>query len=187
MEAKESVARAELIANAKLNVEALDNQHTEIQRKDDESYEELVEKCEKGRGEMNRYREETAVLEKIVIISESLEQLKTWISAEGYSAEEYVSKRVIENSKNMNIPETRVREILHTLGLPEDHIMVIRKHGRGTYYEVARTAEEKSRLLNEIETEKKRTKFLKAIVKTIRSMDSRARACLEFTETGEPK
>jgi hypothetical protein len=187
LEAKESVAKAELIANVRLNVETLDSQHTEIQRKDDESYEELAEKCEKGRVEMNKYREETGVLEEIASVLKSRERIEYWVYSEGYSAEEYVSRCAIENSRKMNVPETQVREILHTLGLPEDHILTIREYGRGTYYEVARTIEEESQLLNKIEKEKKRAKLLKAIVATVRSIDPRARARLELSESGEPK
>lgn len=174
-------------ADIKLNVKALDSQHIEIQRKDDESYEELAEKCERGRAEMNKYREETSVLEEIANILESWEGVKSWIHVEEYSTEEYVSQRIIENSRSMNVSETRAREILHTLGLPEDHIMTIRKYRTGTYYEVARTGEEKSQLSNEIERQKKRAKLLKAIIRTVRSVDPRARAYLESTESGEPK
>jgi len=187
LDAKESVVKAGLNTNFKLDVEALARQHTEIQRTENESYKELAEKCEKGRAEMNKYREETDVLKEIANILESWERIMNWVHTERYSAEEYVSQRVIENSAKMNVSETRVREILHTLGLPEDHIITIRKYGRGTYYEVARTVEEKSRLLNEIKKEKKRAKLLKAIVRTIRSIDPRARAYLEFTENGQPK
>lgn len=187
LEAKESAVKTEGNTNIKLNVEALDSKHREIQRTGNESYGELAEKCEEGRTEMNKYREETGVLEEIANVFESWHRINSWVQTEGYSAEEYILQRAIENSSKMNISETRVREILHTLGLPEDHIITIRKYGAGTYYEIVRTVGERSRFLNEIEKEKKRAKLLKAIIKTVRSIDPRARAYLESTESGEPK
>lgn len=72
------------------------------------------------------------------------------------------------------------------LGFPEDHIITIKKYELGTYYDVARTPDERAKLIEEIEKEKIREKFLKRIVKLVHSIDRRASVDLEMTKEGEP-
>ncbi len=178
MEAKENASRNAEKRKIKLNWNALENGHPEIQRTGNESFMELAEKCEQARIEMKKYHDETSVLKIIAYTGGSFQE---------YSNEEYISYRVIQDSKRKYISEPRAREILHTLGLPEDHIVTIKKYGFGTCYELAKTSVEKSQLLHELEKEKKRAKLLRPIIKAVDLIDPRAQICLESFENGKPK
>ena len=80
-----------------------------------------------------------------------------------------------------------MRDILRTLGLPEDHVIVIKRYGMGTFYELPKSVKERKALLKQVELERIRTKLLKAIVKAVRSIDRQANARLELTDDGKPK
>jgi predicted nucleotidyltransferase len=187
LEAKELVMKSTVKAKIKLDMDALESKHVEIQRTGTESFLEIAEKCEQARLEMNNFQDETRVLEIIAYTLGSSDRIDYWVNSKGYSIEEYISRNVIEDSKRSYLSESRAREILRILGMPEGNIITIKRHGFGTQYELARTAEEKSRLLAEIETEKKRAKLLKIITRTVRSIDRRARIYLESSESGKPK
>lgn len=179
LEAIEIAKKRTTKANIALNWDALESKHVEIHRTGTESLIELAKKCEQARSEMKNYHDENGVLKIIAYTNDFVET--------GYSIEEQISQTVIQNSKSNNLSEPSARAILHTLGLPEDRIMTIKKYGFGTYYELARTVEEKNKLTSEIERENKRAKLLKSIIKTVRSVDSRAQARLESFENGKPK
>jgi hypothetical protein len=137
LEAKEAVLKRIEQTKINLNLDALEHKHKEIQRTGSESFLELTQKCEQGRAEMKNYQYETSILRIIAY---------TYDPLEGYSPEEFVVHSVIQSSENQNIPESIAREILLSLGLPEDHIITIKKYGFGTQFKLAKTNEEKTKL-----------------------------------------
>jgi hypothetical protein len=160
--------------NIELNFENLENKHVEIQNSGNESVNEFAEKLELGRNEIHKYKNETAVLEIISVFADG--------SFNGYSTEEYLALRVMYLSRRKRIPEDSAREILHTLGLPEDRIVTITKCGLRTDFKLAKSDEEKTKLIAEAESEKRRLKKKTLISKVARSFDSRAKVYL--TPTG---
>ena len=65
LKAKMEVSRSSAEAGMNINLDALDRQHPKIRRIGNESYEELLQKCEMARNEMRNYRKETIVLNQI--------------------------------------------------------------------------------------------------------------------------
>ena len=89
--AKDSVIKANLNVNVKLDIKALDNQHLEIKRTGNESYKDLLDKCEKARIEMRRYREETEVLREIAYSLERWKRVENRPYFAEHPAEDYTA------------------------------------------------------------------------------------------------
>lgn len=176
IEIKEAVYEKMKQTNMALELDALERQHKAIVRIGTESLTELSMKCEQARCEMKNYKNETDVLR---IICYSLGG-----SVKGYSLEEYVSHQVIHFSRKRGLHESTAREILSTLGLPEDRIVTVRKHGFGTDYKLAKNMQEKNQLIAEAHKEETREKIRRQITKTVRSIDPRAQVNLETSKNG---
>jgi len=186
LDVKDSVIKNSLNANVKIDVDLLDRQHTEIRRTGNESYSELLEKCELAREEMRKYRRETIVLEAIA------DSLLRWIEVrdnqefDKHPGEDFISLWVIQGVNKRAVNEREIRKTLQILKLPEDHIITIEGYGY-KYYSLIEDEEDKKRLLKEAELEKLRKKYLKGIMKVIRPLDREARAYLGLNEQGKPK
>jgi predicted nucleotidyltransferase len=178
LEAKEAALKNAEKREIKISFSPLEFGHADIQRTGSESLSELAKKCELARIQMKKYSDATIVLRIIAYSSGCFRD---------YSQEEYLSRVVIENSRRRGLSEQRSREILRTLGLPEDHIITVKKYGFGTYYELAKTNEEKSKLLVEVEKEKKRERLLRPIIKAVHLFDPRAEVHLEYNKDGAPE
>lgn len=185
--AKERIAQANVKANLMLNLEALDRQHTKIKRICNEPHQELLEKCERARIEMRKYREETAVLGKLAYAIKHWNEVKNEPYFTDHCAEDYVTLWVLDGVRKWEVKEERIREILRAIKLPEIHVIALRNYGSKVSFRLAKNAEEEAFLLKRAELLKTKTKYLKAIAKAIRSIDKKAYAYLELTDEGRPK
>ncbi|PIU12627.1 MAG: hypothetical protein COT21_03340 [Hadesarchaea archaeon CG08_land_8_20_14_0_20_51_8] len=187
LEAKERIAKANVKAGLKLDIEALDGQHIKIERTGNELYQELLEKCERARTEMRRYREETAVLEELARNIEHWNEVKNETYFTDHCVEDYVTLWTLDGVRKQEVKEERIREILRVIGLPENNVMALRSYRNKVSFHLAKNAEEKVFLLRRAEFLKVETKCLKAIMKTIRPIDKGAYAHLVLTDAGKPK
>jgi hypothetical protein len=68
-----------------------------------------------------------------------------------------------------------------------DPIVTIKKYAFGTQYELARTNEERAKLLSEARHEESIRKAIIPLIKVVHSFDKRAKVRLEKFEDGKPK
>ena len=186
-EAKERVIHENSKIRMKINLKSLDEQHIDIKRTGDESFEELCDKCEQARIEMRKYREETIVLKQLAQSISFWNKVKNEQYYREHSPEEYVTLWVIQGIKKVDLKEKRVREILKILQLPESHVVAIKRYGTRTEYEILpKRKEERDTLLKQIELEELRSKYLKEVMRVIKSIDRDAHAILNLTDEGKP-
>ena len=134
--AKYSESKNELVQMPlKLNFEALEERHVEIIYSPKETYEELVAKCEMARNEMRQYDEENAVLNTLQSALMMLRKPGEMSNIED-SIEGQVTRLTLEWQPKRVVKEKRIREILKTLGLPEERVKTVKHSGRKTYYEL---------------------------------------------------
>ena len=96
-------------APVKLTFEDLEKKHAEILRMDEDSYAELLVKCEKARNEMRRLTEEIAMLKTLKWIISVYDENLTGAQVACFA---------LERQTKYEVKEARAREILETLGLP---------------------------------------------------------------------
>lgn len=185
LEAKERIAQANVKACLKLNLQALDRQHTEIKRIGNESHQELLEKCEQARIAMRKYRAEAEVLGELIHNIERWNEVKNEPYFTNRCAEDYVTLWVLDGVRKQEVKEERIREILRTIGLPENSVMALRSYGSKVSFCLPKNADERALLLRQAELLKKETKYLKAIKKAIRPIDRDANATLLLTDEGK--
>lgn len=117
----------------KLDHDALEKSHYEIAFTAPKSYQELLESCEKARNEIRRYHEEISILKTI-------ERVIPAIVAPEYPlenpVEELIALLTLISQPKYEVKEKRIREILRTLGLPEDKVKTVKKRGSKTEYEL---------------------------------------------------
>lgn len=186
-EARNKVIEANTKVGAKLDVYSLDKQHLEIQVTDAECYEELRDKCEKARSEMRKYREETIVLHALVNALEYWLQVKNNPYFINHGAENCIALWAIRGVRKEEVKEERVREILRTLKLPEDHVITLKRYQMRTEYMLWKNKQEREVLLKRVRLENLRTKLSKAIAKEVKSIDRQAHIFLEVTDEGKPR
>jgi len=186
IDALESVRTHSIKAGVEIDTEALEKRHVKIQRRGDESYQELLEKCELARIEMEKYKKETIVLNEIELALQRYMKMKDSSYLQDHPAEDYISLWVIQGVRKSDVKEEEIREILRILKLPEDNIITIKGYGF-TQYTLPDDEEDKRRLLKEAEFEKLRRRYLMGIMRTLRPLDKEVRAYLELDEHGKPK
>jgi len=184
MEAKRRVEELSVKAGVNLDLEALEKQHSKVEISGGESYEELRRKAETAREEMRRYVKETAILQRIA------RALENWIESKGnlpdHPAEDYISLWTIKGVKRREAKEEEVRKVLRTLKLPENHIITIKAYGR-TWHEIARSEDERKRLLREAEIEKKRRNLILGVMRAVKPLDRDVKVYLEMDGEGRPR
>ncbi|GAH44897.1 unnamed protein product, partial [marine sediment metagenome] len=109
-EAKVSLRQAPI----RLNFEALERCHTEISYTVQESYPELLAKCEQARSEMRRFNEEIEVLKTIKSALPNITKPREG-SILANPTEEQVAWLTLEWQPKYEVKEKRIREILRTL------------------------------------------------------------------------
>lgn len=176
---KESVAKASVEAGVKIDVGALDKEHILVERTGNESYDELRQKCETARNEMRKYQRETAVLNHLLSV------LEYWTSRNEHAQIEQIAEWVIRRVPKKVVKENDVREILQTLGLPEENVITIRGYGF-TDYGTPKNEEDRRRILEQVQIQKTRKDYLRQIQKTLKLLDKDAEANLKL-EDGKPK
>ncbi len=114
--AKDRLRHSEL----KLDFKTLEKGHPAIVFNTDETYDQLLEKCEQGRQEMRLYQEEIEVLKTI----ESALNRYRWGSSEicGNPINEQIAYLTLIYQPKQMVKEERIRQILRTLGLPEQKV-----------------------------------------------------------------
>jgi hypothetical protein len=117
----------------KLDYDALEKSHCEIAFAGEMTYQQLVESCEKVRSEMRKYQEEIAVLKTIKWV---LPKITAPEYPSGNPVEELVAYLSLSSEPKYEVKEKRIREILETLGLPQDKVRTIKKRGSRTEYEL---------------------------------------------------
>lgn len=187
VEARNDVVQANVKANVKINIDALDEQHAKIQRVGNEPYDELLGKCEQARIEMAKYREETTVLSLLAQKLDRWLEIKNESFVAEHTAESYIAYEIIRDITKREVKEERVRNVLRVLKLPEDRVITIRRYGSGTEHVLSESREEREALLRQAELEKVRAKWLRAIVRVVRHIDRRAYVRLEMTDEAKPK
>lgn len=185
IEAKRMVSELSLKAHIKLDLEALEMRHPEINILGDESYEKLLKKAELAREEMRRYMKETTILRTLAWA------LERWIEFRGspyfsdHPAEDYISLWVIDGVRKRDAKEDEIREVLRVLKLPESHVITIRGYG-WTRYELPRNENDRERLLRKAELEGKRRSLIKGVMRAVRRLDRNARVYIEMDSQGKP-
>lgn len=120
----------------KLSFDVLEARHRVISSRRRDSYAELVETCERARCEMRMYDEELSLLRNL------LSQIE-FVSEQGEDrfvmnpAEEYVAWLALEHHPKNQVKEERARELLKSLGLPEEKVLTIRAKGSKASYDLA--------------------------------------------------
>ncbi|MEM2144836.1 MAG: hypothetical protein QW279_05715 [Candidatus Jordarchaeaceae archaeon] len=185
MEARNKIIQASLKTGVKINVNNLDIDHIEIQRTGHESYDELIQKCEKARIMMRRYRAETMVLDYLISLLEQFVE-KSTLCFEDYSAEEWLTELALERIPKYAIKEREIREILSKLGLPEHKVLSIKRFGQRTWYKLIKNEQERQEILKKNLNEEIRVKYIRAIRKNIRDLDKQAEVDIEITNEGKP-
>lgn len=134
--ARYGAIKSELMqAPINLDFEPLEQRHTEISYTMQESYDELLAKCEQARNEMRRYREEEEVLTTIRSVLSQITEQKDRPKLEDQVAEQVAWLTLLWQPKYL-VKEGRVRELLHFLGLPEDRVRAVKSPGSKTDYEL---------------------------------------------------
>jgi len=177
---KEAVAKASVEAGVKIDVGALDKKHILVERTGNESYDELRQKCETARNEMRKYQRETEVLNHLLSV------LGYWTSRNEHAQIGQIAEWVIRRVPKVDVKENDVREVLQTLGLPEENVITIRGYGF-TDYRVPENEEDRRRILEQVRIQKTRKDYLRRIQKTLKLLDKDAEANLKLTEDGKPK
>ncbi len=181
--AKEDVTKKAAELGVKMDLDALDKQHAEIRRLGNESYEELLEKCESARNEMRKYRNETIVLKEI---ESALRPPLNADSHQRISVEDQIARWTIEGSIRNGVKENITREILRVLKLPENNVITIKGYGF-TAYRLPKDEKDANRLLKKAELEKLRRKYLLGIMKAIRPLEKDVHVTLSLNDRGEPE
>ena len=181
--AREDVSKKAAELGVKIDLDALDKQHAEIRRSGNESYEELLEKCELARNEMRKYTNETIVLKEI---GSALRLPLNADSHQRLSAEDHIAIWAIEGSIRNGVKENITREILRVLKLPENNVITIKGYGF-TDYRLPEGGEDMNSLLKEAEFERLRRKCLREIMKAIRPLEKDVHATLRLNDKGEPE
>jgi len=176
---KDSVTKASVKAGVKIDVGALDKKHILVERTGSESYDELRQKCETARNEMRKYQRETTVLNHLLSVLD-------WTSRNEHAQTSQIAEWVIRRVPKALVKENNVREILQTLGLPEENVITIRGYGF-TDYRIPENEEDRRRILEQVRIQKTRKDYLRRIQKTLKLLDKDAEANLELTEDGKPK
>jgi hypothetical protein len=186
LEAKEAVAKGSTETGIRIGLEALDRQHTNVERTGTESYEELLQKCEMARNEMRNYHREIIVLHQIAFA------LQNWVRTrkEGYlqrkRPKDQIAQWVIGGVEKAAVKENDIRQILRTLSLPEHNVMTVKGYGF-TDYRLPENKEDKERLLKEAKLQRIRRGYLIGIRKAIKPLEGDADVDMGLTENGEPK
>lgn len=118
---------------AKLNFEALERNHPEINYSEGLPYGELLKRCEQARNEMRRYDEEVAVLSTIQSAVLRLTEQKPVLEN---PLEEQIARLTLLWQPKYLVKERRIRELLRILGLPEEKVKTIKIPGSRTDYEL---------------------------------------------------
>lgn len=121
-------------APVNLNFEALEQFHTEITHTAEESYPELLAKCEQARSELRRFNEEIGVLGTIKSVLPNITGPREGPILANPSEE--LAWLTLQCQPKYEVKEKKIREILRTLALPEDQVKSIKNRGSKTEYEL---------------------------------------------------
>ena len=103
---------------------------TQLDISPDEAIEVLKARVEERRKEVKATHELNLVIGRALWF---VKDGKSRMAYKGKELEEFVAERTIEDVPKRNVPEERIREILRSLGLPEDRIEAVRGYGKVLY------------------------------------------------------
>jgi hypothetical protein len=155
----------------------------------------LFYKCELARQEIKAYREEIGLLKILQWNIKKFQERKNDVNFSNYCKNENLSPEmmiaywtILRTSKS-DINETRIREILKDLGLPQDYTITIRSYEYGrcvTKYELEPDPEKRKELIKKAEEEAAKSVYLKPLNKTVKLFDKNYRISIRF-KNGKPK
>jgi hypothetical protein len=124
--ARDAASAKSIESGLRIDFDALDKEHVQLVRTGNESYAELLQKCESARDELRKYDEETVILHELANSLQHWIEMKDSPYVQEHPPEKYVSSWVIRNARS-DIDERVIRKILQILKLPEDHVITIKR------------------------------------------------------------
>jgi len=156
------------------NFDKLNSKHVDISFDENETYENLLIKCELARQELRAHREEISVLRNLEGSIENFQERKSdtlYPLPSNYTMRELATSWTISGTPKYEVKEGRIREILSDLGLPEDHIVTIQRYGTTTQYELEPDRDKRNGLLAIAEEEKIKNKYLRPLNRVAKKFD----------------
>jgi hypothetical protein len=170
------------------NFDKLNSKHVDISFDENETYENLLMKCELARQELRAYREEISVLRNLEDSIESFQERKSdtlYPLPSNYTMREHATSWTISGTPKYEVKEGRIRDILSDLGLPEDHIVTIQRYGTTTQYRFEPDRDKRKELLTIAEEEKIKNKYLRPLNRIAKRFDKNFYVDVDFIE-GKP-
>ena len=170
------------------NFDKLNSKHADISFDENETYKNLLMKCELARQELRAHREEISVLRNLQGSIESFQKQESdalYPLPSEYTMGELATSWTLSGTPKYEVKEGRIREILNDLGLPEDHIVTIQRYGTTTEYRLEPDRDKRKELVAIAEKEQSKNKYLKPLNRVAKRFDKNFYVDVCFVE-GKP-
>lgn len=166
--------------NIKLNFEGLTSKHADVHYSENEPHNQLRLKCEQARKEMRAYNTEIKLLKNMLDCARTLQKRIDDPFYANHTPEDLITDWTIRNTPKSDVKEADIRKILKTLGLPEHHVVTIKRVGY-TYYELEPNETKRKELLKQAETAEKERKLTFKLRKIVRKIQPNATVYVRLT------